>query len=59
MAKFLCSHTRAAVIYSEALASKCTLWGVKADTLYLRVRYGTQKLERYGDCCFQTLKIMV
>jgi len=34
-----CSHTRAVFIYTEALASNCTLWGVQADGTDLSERY--------------------
>jgi hypothetical protein len=51
MTLLLCSHARAAFIYTEALAKKCTLWGVKSEKLNLGMRYDTYKykLERDAD----------
>jgi hypothetical protein len=39
-----CSHIRAVLIYNEALASNCILWGVKAEELTLKIRYDPYKL---------------
>jgi hypothetical protein len=38
-----CSHIRAALIYTEALAGNCILWGVKPNGLELSIRYDTHK----------------
>jgi len=42
-----CSHIRAVLIYTEALAGSCILWGVKANGLELSIRYDTYKVK--GD----------
>jgi len=34
-----CSHIRAVFIYTEALASDCTLWGVVPDGTDMSIRY--------------------
>ena len=34
-----CSHTRAVYIYTEAVASDCTLWGVVPTATDLTERY--------------------
>jgi len=36
-----CSHDRTVFIYTEALASNCTLWGVQPDGLAYWIRYAT------------------
>jgi hypothetical protein len=36
---FACSHIRAVLIYNEALASNCTLWGVPPDGSDLCISY--------------------
>jgi hypothetical protein len=33
-----CSHIRAALVYNEALANKCIIWGVKSKGLDLLIR---------------------
>jgi hypothetical protein len=47
-----CSHVRALLVYTDALANNCTLWGVKTDEFTLRIRYDRHKLVRDGGCLF-------
>jgi hypothetical protein len=48
--ELFCSHFRAPLIYAEALASNCTLWGVQPDGSDLSIRYDTQNVKGDGRC---------
>jgi len=48
--ELLCSHARSVFIYTEALASNCTLWGVKPNGTDLSERYDTKKVKVDGRC---------
>jgi hypothetical protein len=46
-----CSHFRCLLVYSEALASNCTIWGVKSNATVLLERYdGTYIVNGDGRC---------
>jgi hypothetical protein len=45
-----CSHDRAVLIYTEALAGNCILWGVQPEGLSLWIRYDTLIVNGDGRC---------
>jgi hypothetical protein len=55
-AAIFCSHLRSLIVYTEALASKCTLWGVKPEVFALWIRYDNVETGQVEDGYYLTHK---